>query len=106
MTIGAADSSAAVELDSGRAQDPWRGVVVIPTYNERENLDRLVREILRTQPDLDVLVVDDNSPDGTGDLADALAIHEPRVAVMHRTRKDGLGSAYLAGFRRALTGSY
>ena len=98
------DVREAVERDGGEA--PERGVVVIPTYNERENLDRLVREILRTQPDLDVLVVDDNSPDGTGDLADALAIHEPRVAVMHRTRKDGLGSAYLAGFRRALTGSY
>jgi dolichol-phosphate mannosyltransferase len=106
MTIGAADASAAAERDGGRAPDPWRGVVVIPTYNERENLDRLVGDILRAQPDLDVLVVDDNSPDGTGDIADALAHREPRVTVMHRTRKDGLGSAYLDGFRRALAGQY
>jgi dolichol-phosphate mannosyltransferase len=88
------------------SQAPEHGVVIIPTYNERENLDRLVREILRTQPDLDVLVVDDNSPDGTGDIADALAMLEPRVAVVHRRRKDGLASAYLAGFRQALAGSY
>ncbi len=86
--------------------NPWRGVVVIPTYNERENLGRLVCEILSSQPDLDVLVVDDNSPDGTGDIADALARRDSRVAVMHRTRKDGLGRAYLAGFRRALAGPY
>jgi dolichol-phosphate mannosyltransferase len=106
MTIGAADASAAVERDGGLAPNPWRGVVVIPTYNERENLGRLVGEILRTSPDLDVLIVDDNSPDGTGDIADGLARTEPRVGVLHRTRKDGLGSAYLAGFRRALAGSY
>jgi dolichol-phosphate mannosyltransferase len=106
MITGAADSSAAVERDGGLASDPWRGVVVIPTYNERENLSRLVGEILRAQPDLDVLVVDDSSPDGTGEIADALATRESRVSVMHRTRKDGLGSAYLAGFRRALAGSY
>jgi dolichol-phosphate mannosyltransferase len=106
MTIGAADSSAAVKDAGGRAPDPWRGVVVIPTYNERENLERLVSELLRAQPDLDVLVVDDSSPDGTGDIADAMASREPRVSVLHRTQKDGLGSAYLAGFRRALTGSY
>jgi dolichol-phosphate mannosyltransferase len=106
MTIGAADASAAVERDGGRAPDPLRGVVVIPTYNERENLGRLVDDILRTRTDLDVLVVDDNSPDGTGDIADALARAEPRVSVLHRTRKTGLGSAYLAGFRRALTGAY
>lgn len=93
-----------VERHDSQARE--RGVVIIPTYNERENLDRLVSEILSAQPDLDVLVVDDNSPDGTGDIADALAMREPRVAVMHRTRKDGLGSAYLAGFRRALAGSY
>ena len=106
MTIGAADASAAVEPAGGRAPDPWRGVVVIPTYNERENLGRLVDEILRARADLDVLIVDDNSPDGTGAIADTLASGEPRVSVLHRTQKDGLGSAYLAGFRRALTGSY
>ena len=106
MTIGAADASAAAEREGGRPAAQGRGVVVIPTYNERENLERLVAEVLRSQPDLDVLVVDDNSPDGTGDIADALAEAEPRVGVLHRTRKDGLGSAYLAGFRRALAGPY
>jgi dolichol-phosphate mannosyltransferase len=106
MIRGAADASAAVERDGGRASDPWRGVVVIPTYNERENLGRLVHEILRARPDVDVLVVDDNSPDGTGAIADALASRDPRVIVLHRTQKEGLGSAYLAGFRRALAGSY
>jgi dolichol-phosphate mannosyltransferase len=106
MIKGAADASAAAERDGGRASDPWQGVVVIPTYNERENLGRLVGEILRTRPDVDVLVVDDNSPDGTGAIADGLASRDPRVIVMHRTQKDGLGSAYLAGFRRALAGSY
>ena len=82
------------------------GVVVIPTYNERENLASLVTQLLRCQPNLDVLVVDDNSPDGTGAIADGIAAEEPRVAVLHRTSKDGLGSAYLAGFRQALTGPY
>jgi len=82
------------------------GVVVIPTYNERENLASLVRQLLSCQPNLDVLVVDDNSPDGTGAIADGLAAEEPRVAVLHRTTKDGLGSAYVAGFRHALTGQY
>jgi dolichol-phosphate mannosyltransferase len=106
MTIGAADSSAALERDDVAAREPWRGVVVIPTYNESENLGRLVGQILNSRPELDVLVVDDNSPDGTGEIADELATCEPRVAVLHRTRKEGLGSAYLAGFRRALTGPY
>ena len=85
---------------------PRHGVVVIPTYNERENLAPLVRQLLSSQPDLDVLVVDDNSPDGTGEIADALAAAEPRVAVLHRAGKEGLGSAYLAGFRSVLTGKY
>src|SRR5262245_30775233 len=106
MHIGAADASAAAERDGGRAPDPSRGVVVIPTYNERENLGRLVSEVLGVRADLDVLIVDDNSPDGTGDIADELARAEPRVSVLHRTRKDGLGSAYLAGFRRALAAQY
>jgi dolichol-phosphate mannosyltransferase len=106
MIIGAADPSAAVERDGGLAPAPSRGVVVIPTYNERENLARLVSEILRAQPDIDVLVVDDNSPDGTGEIADAMARRDARVCVLHRTQKDGLGSAYLAGFRQALASPY
>ena len=76
--------------------------VVLPTYNESENLARLVPELLALPYDLRVLVVDDNSPDGTGTLADRFAAEHPRrVEVLHRAGKLGLGSAYLAGFRRA-----
>ncbi|HTO99464.1 MAG TPA: glycosyltransferase, partial [Myxococcales bacterium] len=74
-----------------------RACVVLPTYDERENLPRIVPAILAASPLLDVLVVDDNSPDGTGELADALAKEDPRVRVLHRVRKEGLGRAYLAG---------
>src|SRR5919202_4844947 len=80
-----------------------RATVCLPTYNERENLEPMVRalgEVLG--PDDHVLVVDDNSPDGTGAIADRLAVELPRVGVLHRARKEGLGPAYLAGFRRAL----
>ncbi|HEY1017189.1 MAG TPA: polyprenol monophosphomannose synthase [Herpetosiphonaceae bacterium] len=76
------------------------GMVVVPTYNERENLPRIVPQILAH--DLDILVVDDNSPDGTGALADELAAGDSRVHVLHRPGKQGLGRAYIAGFRRAL----
>jgi dolichol-phosphate mannosyltransferase len=80
-----------------------RACVCLPTYDERENLEPMVRALLaRLGPDDRVLVIDDNSPDGTGELADRLAEAEPRVAVLHRERKEGLGPAYLAGFRRAL----
>jgi dolichol-phosphate mannosyltransferase len=80
-----------------------RACVCLPTYNERENLEPMVRALLeRLGPDDRVLVIDDNSPDGTGELADRLAAGEPRVAVLHRPAKEGLGPAYLAGFRRAL----
>jgi dolichol-phosphate mannosyltransferase len=78
-------------------------VVVVPTYNERPNLEALVRGILDAGPDYRVIVVDDNSPDGTGTLAEALATANPgRIEVIHRPRKGGLGPAYIAGFRRAL----
>jgi dolichol-phosphate mannosyltransferase len=80
-----------------------RSVVCLPTYNERENIEPMLRALLqRLGPDDSILVVDDNSPDGTGGLADRLAANEPRVEVLHRPRKEGLGPAYLAGFRRAL----
>jgi dolichol-phosphate mannosyltransferase len=76
---------------------------VLPTYNEAENLEPLVAAALANLPDsARVLVVDDNSPDGTGDLADRLAAAEERVDVLHRPRKEGLGPAYVAGFRHAL----
>ncbi len=81
-----------------------RGLVVLPTYNERDNLPELVEAVLAVDPGLSVLIVDDNSPDGTGDLADALKErHSRRVSVLHRESKQGLGTAYLAGFREALT---
>jgi dolichol-phosphate mannosyltransferase len=83
-----------------------RACVVLPTYNERENVPRIVPAILAASPAVDVLVVDDNSPDGTGKLADDLAARDPRVRVLHRNRKEGLGRAYLAGFADALGAGY
>ena len=83
-----------------------RACVVLPTYNERENLLRIVPAILAAWPELDVLVVDDSSPDGTGALADELAARDPRVRVLHRQRKEGLGRAYLAGFAEVLGAGY
>ena len=83
-----------------------RAVVVIPTYNERINLPLIVPQILQQDPLFDVLVVDDNSPDGTGQLADELAAAEPRIHVLHRPGKAGLGKAYIAGFRWALDQGY
>ncbi len=79
-----------------------RGIVVIPTYNEAENLPLIVPEVLAQDERLEVLVVDDDSPDGTGKIADELAASEDRVHVLHRPGKEGLGPAYRAGFARAL----
>ncbi|MDD9349276.1 glycosyltransferase, partial [Mumia sp.] len=83
-----------------------KSLVVIPTYNEVENVESIVGRVRGAQPDADVLVVDDGSPDGTGDLADQLAAADPSVQVMHRTTKDGLGAAYLAGFAWGLERGY
>ena len=83
-----------------------RVVIVMPTYNERQNLEIIAGRIREAVPDADLLVVDDNSPDGTGDLADKLAEADPRVQVMHRTEKAGLGRAYVAGFAWALERGY
>jgi dolichol-phosphate mannosyltransferase len=77
-----------------------RATVCLPTYNERENLEPMVRAL--GDKDVDVLVIDDNSPDGTGEIADRLAADLSYVRVLHRERKEGLGPAYLAGFRHAL----
>ena len=77
-------------------------VVVVPTYDERENLEPIATAILAALPEATLLVVDDNSPDGTGDLADALAGREPRLQVLHRPAKEGLGVAYRDAFRWAL----
>jgi dolichol-phosphate mannosyltransferase len=77
-----------------------KATVCLPTYNERENLERMVRRL--GDQGVNVLVIDDNSPDGTGEIADRLAAELDYVSVLHRERKEGLGPAYLAGFRRAL----
>jgi dolichol-phosphate mannosyltransferase len=81
---------------------PERGLVIIPTYNEAPNLGALVPLVLAQDPRLDVLVVDDNSPDGTGQLAESLARNNPRIHVLHGEGKRGLGTAYVTGFRWAL----
>lgn len=83
-----------------------RVVVVIPTYNERLNLPLIVQRVRAATPDADVLVVDDNSPDGTGELADSLAAEDEHVHVLHRMVKDGLGAAYIAGFHWSLDRGY
>ena len=83
-----------------------RFVVIVPTYNEADNLPRLVPNILAQDPRIDILVVDDNSPDGTGDLADGLSHESDRVNVIHRTGKQGLGRAYLDGFRWGMDRDY
>ncbi|HSH46594.1 MAG TPA: glycosyltransferase [Longimicrobiales bacterium] len=83
-----------------------RALVVIPTYNERENIPRLIPLVLQQDERLEVLIIDDASPDGTGEVADRLAGEEPRVHVMHREGKLGLGTAYIAGFRWGLDRDY
>ncbi|WP_121251905.1 polyprenol monophosphomannose synthase [Nocardioides ferulae] len=80
--------------------------MVVPTYNEADNLAWIVGRLHRAQPEVDVLVVDDGSPDGTGAIADSLAADDPRVHVLHRTTKAGLGAAYLHGFGWALEHGY
>jgi dolichol-phosphate mannosyltransferase len=87
-------------------QSVAQSIVIIPTYNEHENLVPLVRQVLETAPDTDVLIVDDGSPDGTGALADGLAEADTRVNVIHRTGKQGLASAYREGFQHALERGY
>jgi dolichol-phosphate mannosyltransferase len=97
MTATAAPSHPATPAGS----EAW---VVLPTYNEAENLGEIAAAILAALPAATLLVVDDGSPDGTGQLADELAAADPRVRVLHRAAKAGLGRAYLAGFRVALDG--
>jgi dolichol-phosphate mannosyltransferase len=91
-----------VPAASPRTPDVW---VILPTYNEAENLERIVDAVLEQLPESRrVLIVDDNSPDGTGEIADGLAAADDSIVVLHRERKEGLGPAYLAGFRVALDG--
>lgn len=83
-----------------------RTLVIIPTYNERDNIGRIVSRLHAALPRTDVLIVDDGSPDGTGAIADGLAEADDRIHVMHRTEKNGLGAAYIAGFRWGLDRDY
>jgi len=83
-----------------------RALVIIPTYNERENLPQIVPQVLEQDQRIDVLIVDDGSPDGTGELADGFASSDSRIHVLHREKKMGLGTAYLAGFKWALEREY
>lgn len=83
-----------------------RSLVCLPTYDERDNVAPMVEAILAVDPKVEVLVIDDNSPDGTGEIADGIAAREPRVHVLHRAGKEGLGKAYLAGFAWALERGY
>ncbi len=83
-----------------------RALIIFPTYNERDNIEKIVHAVLPMDPRINVLIVDDNSPDGTGELADKLARQMKTVQVMHRQQKEGLGKAYLAGFRWAIREKY
>jgi dolichol-phosphate mannosyltransferase len=85
---------------------PERALVVVPTYNEKENIRRLITTVLEQDARLEMLIVDDGSPDGTGDIVDEIAAREPRVHALHRERKMGLGTAYRAGFKWALERDY
>ncbi|MEV0284634.1 polyprenol monophosphomannose synthase [Kribbella sp. NPDC050820] len=86
--------------------DLGRILVIIPTYNEAENIEPIVSRLRDAVPEADVLVADDNSPDGTGELADKLAANDDHVHVLHRKGKEGLGAAYIAGFRWGIERSY
>ncbi len=79
-----------------------KALIIVPTYNEKENIEGIIGAVLAQGDDIEILVVDDNSPDGTGEIVDRLAGAEPRIHVIHREEKLGLGSAYIAGFQWAL----
>ena len=85
---------------------PGRVLVVVPTYNEADNITEITRRLRTAVPEVDVLIADDNSPDGTGRIADQLAAADPQVRVLHRPGKQGLGAAYIAGFRWARDQGY
>lgn len=83
-----------------------KSLVVIPTYNEKDNVEKIVDEVLKVEPSLHILIVDDNSPDGTGRIVDEMCQRDNRIHVLHRPGKSGLGSAYIAGFKYALEREY
>ncbi|KPK11109.1 MAG: dolichyl-phosphate beta-D-mannosyltransferase [Acidithiobacillales bacterium SG8_45] len=79
-----------------------RILVITPTYNEKENIEAIIQQVLAVDPGIEMLIVDDNSPDGTGDMVDSICEAEPRVHVLHRAGKLGLGTAYVEGFKKAI----
>ena len=81
-------------------------LVIVPTYNEAEVIESFIGEVLRAYPDTDVLIVDDNSPDGTGGIVDRLSREEPRIHCLHRSQKQGIGPAYIDGFKWAIQKGY
>jgi len=83
-----------------------RALIIFPTYNEKDNIDKIVNAVLPLDPRINVLIVDDNSPDGTGEIADRLANEETKVNVLHRKEKEGLGKAYISGFKWAIENEY
>src|SRR5262245_18836848 len=83
-----------------------KALIIVPTYNEADNVRGIAERLLEALPVADVLVVDDNSPDGTGAIVDEMAAHNPRIHVMHRAGKLGLGTAYIAGFGWGLAEDY
>ncbi len=83
-----------------------KALIIIPTYNEKENIKDITSAVLALPHDFEVLIVDDNSPDSTGDIADRLSENDPRIHVLHRAEKQGLGPAYIAGFRWGLSREY
>jgi len=82
--------------------DQKRALIIFPTYNEKENIEIIIPDVLERDPRINVLVVDDNSPDGTGEIADRMAAEDSRINVLHRQNKEGLGRAYIAGFKWAI----
>lgn len=85
---------------------PERALVIVPTFNERENIARLIAAVLEKDSRLEMLIVDDGSPDGTGDIVEAISAQDPRVHLLRRAKKLGLGTAYIAGFKWSLERSY
>ena len=81
---------------------PGKTLIIIPTYNEMDNISRLIPDLLERYENLDILVVDDNSPDGTGNYVEDLSKQNPRIKIIKRSRKQGLGTAYIAGFKYAI----
>ncbi len=101
-----AESDDQASAETGGSAGKLRVLVIVPTFNERENLPLILQRLFAAVPDACALVVDDASPDGTGEIADQLAEQDSRIQVLHRTGKAGLGSAYIAGFRLGLAAGY